>query len=446
MKKVLTLAYDFPPYVSVGGLRPYSWYKYFSQFDVYPIVVTRQWSNEYKDYRDFISASISSDTIIEKSEKGTIIKTPYHPNLSNKLLLKYGKSKFKIIRKIISAYYEFAQFVFITGPKKQLYIEAKKYIENNDVDVILATGEPYVLFKYASQLSRKYNIPWIADYRDTWTQNRDASNYILKKKWESFFEKKYLNNVKIITTVETVFKNNISALLPTKEYRIISNGYDSEFIKQAIKIPQGNEKMSIAFVGAIYDWHPIESFFEVCSNFVKENKHLKFKINFYGLNQNHFKGDINNMINSKFPELSSYVSIYPTMPNEELLQHLATNNLFLLFNYYSYMGTKIYDYLGLKRTIILCYSNDLEALNLKKKYYNLEINNSVAERVQEKLMTETKAGVVVKDSTHLRTTLIDFYKEFQKNGYIECNSIDSEQYSREIQVKKMSAIISELTK
>ncbi|MDA3780596.1 MAG: hypothetical protein PF487_10325 [Bacteroidales bacterium] len=28
MKKVLILAYDFPPYVSVGGLRPYSWYKY----------------------------------------------------------------------------------------------------------------------------------------------------------------------------------------------------------------------------------------------------------------------------------------------------------------------------------------------------------------------------------------------------------------------------------
>ncbi len=32
MKKVLILAYDFPPYVSVGGLRPYSWYKYFKEF------------------------------------------------------------------------------------------------------------------------------------------------------------------------------------------------------------------------------------------------------------------------------------------------------------------------------------------------------------------------------------------------------------------------------
>jgi hypothetical protein len=39
MKKVLILAYDFPPYVSVGGLRPYSWCKCFHEFRIYPIVV-----------------------------------------------------------------------------------------------------------------------------------------------------------------------------------------------------------------------------------------------------------------------------------------------------------------------------------------------------------------------------------------------------------------------
>ena len=36
MKKVLILAYDFPPYVSVGGLRPKAWLDYLSEFDVEP--------------------------------------------------------------------------------------------------------------------------------------------------------------------------------------------------------------------------------------------------------------------------------------------------------------------------------------------------------------------------------------------------------------------------
>ncbi len=34
MKKLLILAYDFPPYVSVGGLRPYAWYRYLKEYGV----------------------------------------------------------------------------------------------------------------------------------------------------------------------------------------------------------------------------------------------------------------------------------------------------------------------------------------------------------------------------------------------------------------------------
>ena len=34
MIKVLILAYDFPPYVSVRGLRPFSWHKYFREFGI----------------------------------------------------------------------------------------------------------------------------------------------------------------------------------------------------------------------------------------------------------------------------------------------------------------------------------------------------------------------------------------------------------------------------
>ena len=34
MKKLLILAYDFPPYISVGVLRPYLWYKYMKEYGV----------------------------------------------------------------------------------------------------------------------------------------------------------------------------------------------------------------------------------------------------------------------------------------------------------------------------------------------------------------------------------------------------------------------------
>ena len=82
MKRLLILAYDFPPYVSVGGLRPYAWAKYLHEFGVYPIVVTRQWSNTYGDERDYVAPSATNEMIYEESPEGAILRMPYKPNMA----------------------------------------------------------------------------------------------------------------------------------------------------------------------------------------------------------------------------------------------------------------------------------------------------------------------------------------------------------------------------
>ena len=183
MKKVLILAYDFPPYVSVGGMRPYNWYRYLKEFDVEPVVITRQWENKHGNNLDYIDGGSSKETIIEKTEFGTIIRTPYIPNFANRLMLKYGENKYRILRKSISAFYEFAQFIFPVGPKVELYRGAKEYLKNNKVDVIIATGDPFILFSYASKLSKEFGIPWIADYRDPWSHNQEHRKNFIQKHW-----------------------------------------------------------------------------------------------------------------------------------------------------------------------------------------------------------------------------------------------------------------------
>ena len=154
MKKVLILAYDFPPYVAVGGLIPFNWYKHLKEFGVEPIVVTRQWGNVHGNHLDYISAGESEESIIENTEFGIIIRTPYKPNFANRLMLKYGDKKHRILRKSISAFYEIAQFIFPIGPKAALYRGAREFLKNNEVDLILATGDPFVLFSFASKLSK----------------------------------------------------------------------------------------------------------------------------------------------------------------------------------------------------------------------------------------------------------------------------------------------------
>src|SRR5262249_9288758 len=162
--RALILAYDFPPLVSVGGLRPYSWYRYLKQFGVEPTVITRQWSNHHGSALDYVATSDSKEVGVEASQFGTILRAPYKPNLSNRLL-QHSRTRVRLIRRVITAWYEVGQFILPIGPKRRLFSTARSYLRQHGADVIVATGEPFVLFMYASQLSKEFGVPWIADYR-----------------------------------------------------------------------------------------------------------------------------------------------------------------------------------------------------------------------------------------------------------------------------------------
>ena len=438
MKKVLILAYDFPPYVSVGGLRPYAWYNYLKEFGVEPIVVTRQWGNTHGNRLDYISAGSSKHSIVEVSEHGTIIRSPYKPNFANRLLLKHGDHRYRFLRKSISAYYEFAQFLLPIGPKIELYKAAKHFLKNNQVDAIIATGDPFVLFRYASKLSKAFNIPWIADYRDPWSHNEEAQKTMIQKTWNTYMEKNTVSTASHISTVSKFVHSKIAILIPNKPYSITPNGYDTQVIDEIKNIQQNKEELCISFVGTIYNWHPIESFLRVANEFVTEHPEAKIRFKFYGTN---LTDELNRMVNEQFPNLKAHVLITPKMQNQELLEKLASDHVMLLFNYYSYMGTKIFDYLGIRRKIILCYENDPEAHSLKQKYYHVDESGSESKQLQADLIKQTNSGIIVKDSQHLRQVLQDLYVEFQATGQIACDSHGVEQYSRKIQVERLAEII-----
>lgn len=436
MKKLLILAYDFPPYVSVGGLRPYAWYRYLKEYGVEPIVVTRQWGNRYGNELDYIAPGESNETIVETTEYGTIIRTPYKPNLANRIMLKYGRTKFSLIRKMVTAWYEFWQFLFFVGPKSELYRGAKEYLKHNKVDAIIATGEPFVLFKYASVLSNKFNIPWVADYRDPWVQNRNRSHYL--RRWTVLNEKKFLANAKCVTTVDEFFRKQIESNVHSQFY-IIPNGYNPDAINAVSDIEQGHDIMKIAFVGTIYEWHPIESVLDCFSRFACS--HPNFELNFYGVNNGEL---LKTLVFEKYQNLVEKVNVIPRIENSMLMKELAKHNIMLLFNYYSFTGTKIYDYLGLKRLILFCYSNDTGALVLKDKYYPVGEVEGVSAHLQEDLINETHSGIIVKDKNYLAKVLADLYDEFCRTGSIECNSINISKYSRREGTRRLAEIIQNL--
>ena len=438
MKKLLILAYDFPPYVSVGGLRPYAWFKYLKEFGIEPVVVTRNWTNEHGNGLDYISASPSTESIVETTEWGTIIRTPYKPNWGNRMLLKYGDNKYRLLRRFYTAFIEIKQFITVSGTKKELYYSAHDYLKKNKVDAIIATGDPFVLFYYAGKLGKKFKTPWIADYRDPWSQSKEQSA-ILYGKWNKWIECKTVSSAENITTVSDFLKFKLKELIPGKEINVFPNGYDPEIIDEVAASPQNTDRLTITFIGTVYDWYPWKSFLTVFSELASS---FPIRLNLYGVNNSE---EISEFIRGFSEEAQHAIKIFPRMPNKDLLYQISKENVMLLFNNYSYMGTKIFDYIGVRRRIILCYNKDEQAHELKKKYYNIEEIDGASKQLQIDLINETNSGVVVEDEEHLRKVLLELIQEFAEKGKIECHSNGVEKYSRKIQVKKLAELIRKIS-
>ena len=41
---------------------------------------------------------------------------------------------------------------------REIYKEAFKYLDNNNIELVISTGEPFILFKYGSKLKKKYTF------------------------------------------------------------------------------------------------------------------------------------------------------------------------------------------------------------------------------------------------------------------------------------------------
>lgn len=433
MKKVLILAYDFPPYVSVGALRPSYWFNNFYDMGIMPIVITRNWNPIHGNDLDYIEPSDTKETVIEQTDNGTIIRTPYKATLSNKLNLKHYNSKAAaIVKKLSTGWNEIAQWYLPTGTKYELYKAAKKYLKNNKVDVILATGEPFILFRYASLLSRKYNIPWVADYRDPWSSSQARRKGLFQKIHNKYLEIKYLKNVSLISTVSEYVKCLISRQICNSQIVIITNGFDEQNQAKCADIKQTSDVLTIALAGSILDYHPFDLFLSVLSRYISETK-SRIRLNLYGVNN---EAQINNTI-SRYNNLIDSVNIYPRMANGLIVQKLAESNVLLLFSNYQAIGTKIFDYLSLNRKILFCFENDAEANELKMRFFKTQHIEGLSEAPQIDVIKQTNSGIIVQDSSHLYNVLGELTREFNSKGYISNNTTGADEFSRKEQTKKL---------
>lgn len=420
-KKVLILAYDFPPYTSMGGQRPFGWFSYFKQFGIEPTVITRQWPHPIKSKIDY-SRSTGTKTIVEKLNNGTLIKVPYKANFRDRLLVNHGFEKHAGLRKALTLSLSILQHISSWFDNKSpIFKEAKQLLKTEEFDAVIATGEPFILFRYAYKLNKSSNIKWFADYRDCWSDNFviNQNGGINKLIHHTFFrkkEKKYVKSASGITTAAPIFKEELAELFPHKDISVIYNGFVDDDFADLPTNNAKNKELTIAFAGTIYEFQPVEIFLEGIKR-ATEKANISIKAVFYGSNFNpQQKERIMEYDNSIHP----YIETTDRLNQDELFKKMNSADVLLLFDNKGMISGKLYEYLALRKTILMA-GRDHGSM--------------------EKIITDTKSGIICPDGNSVADALLELYGEWGKSGTIPCHSVNIEQYSRKEQTKKLAELL-----
>jgi glycosyltransferase involved in cell wall biosynthesis len=291
----------------------------------------------------------------ETNEYGKIIRAPFFPSLRDRLISRNDLPTV-LGRKVLSVWQLLTEHFISSSDNKRPILEAARgYLKNNKVDVIIACGEPFVLFRYASELSKEFNTPWIGDYRDGWSTNfrwDDAKLYgLIQKSVQQRVEQKVVSTATLLTTAAPSFSERLSALTgrEKEEIPVVYNGYFEDKFQSLENVPL-KKIFSITHAGTLYYFQRIETFLKGLNLFLDEHVDAHIETTFYGLN--YYPDQID-----RIKRVSGNAKIYfiDKIPHDQMLNELASSHLQLLVatpEKHQVYG-KVFDYLASGRPTLM---------------------------------------------------------------------------------------------
>jgi len=237
MRKVLIITYYWPPAGGPGSQRAVKFAKYLPQFGWQPVILTvRNGEFSYTDHS--LEKDIPSELKIYQTRG-------WEPFLFYKKLtgrqsgetlpvgLLTGKKK-SLVERVASwiranLFVPDARIGWIPFATKK----ALQIIRDENIDLIFSSSPPHSLQIIANRLKKKTGLPWVADFRDRWTDIRYYQ--VLKrtgftKRIDSILEKRVLTSADCVTATSEGFSANFKEKIKakTQTFHFLPNGYDEE--------------------------------------------------------------------------------------------------------------------------------------------------------------------------------------------------------------------------
>lgn len=421
MKKVLIICYYFPPDLAIGSLRPKGIEKYIGQFNWLPIIITKKSNQVYTNSTIIYTAAEEYDSV---DDFKCMLGFKRKATLKRQLNLKEKKGSNTCFDKFLSTVMEIISY---PDPQKKwykdAYIKSCEVIESQKIDAIISTSSPVTCHKVAFNLKLKYDLPWIADLRDLWTQNPYYPYSPFRKIVERRLEYKTFSKADALTVTTRKSAEILGTLHPTKQIYSIPNGFDPEYINKGDIVKLSN-KLTITYTGSLYKGKrdPSNLFKALYELFLEQKiDRDNIEVRFYGPKEDWIDQEIEYF---KLKDVIRYCGIFS---RDYILQRQFESQLLLLLlwdnpNESILCPGKIYEYLAAQRPII--------AIGGPKG-------------VVSELLNETSAGIHLISVEDIKNALEKYYNEYKINGYITYQGIKKEiyKYSQKEMARKFSLIL-----
>lgn len=406
MKRIVIISYFFPPCNLTAAQRIKGWAKYLNEFGYYPTIITRNWDIKISSPSDVLR-SAGDEVRHVKNEGYEVFFLPYKSSLRDKVFINSEKNK---MLSILSKVLTFRELVFENFSNKFisysniLKFTEQLFIENPSIyKGVIISGNPFNQFKFGYELSRKYKINWIADYRDDWTTSELNSKVNFINKSIHFLhaksEKKWVSTAKVLTSISVGYVNKISSLVKIPGH-VILNGYDNIDTKK-IELPKN--AFSITYNGSLYSTQPIESVLNSFIALINDDEiKIDLKFNFPGLA---FDKTQEKRVKEIIKDYEENFIITNRVPKEEVLIIQKQSDLLLMVSHKGIKGipsSKLYEYIGLQKRVLL-FPNDHDII---EETLN-DVGNGIICDYQEMIFDNLKELILLKQNGNLNDLELD---------------------------------------
>jgi glycosyltransferase involved in cell wall biosynthesis len=333
-KKVLFIAYYFPPCGGGGIQRPAKFVKYLRQFNWEAIVLTAT-SDSYVQTDSDILKDLPRDSVIERVRPLLSKRQTYA--IRNKVGAYLPSDQ---TRRRTSAFGVLATWLrhWVMIPDSQIFwvipaaLRLRRILAKHKPDAIFATAPPFsvLLLGVLSKLIIKR--PLVSDFRDPWSQyfgTLRIRESRFRKKVEGLIEKRVLiaSDSVICPTKNMIsyFSNEVDGQTSSK-YALIYNGFDEEDFSDIM--PKKFDKFAIVYTGTINsEYTSAVPFLRAVRELLANRPELKnqFEIQFVGIFE-----DIEAFALIGELDLQDCITIHGYLPHSECLSYQLGADLLLL--------------------------------------------------------------------------------------------------------------------